>query len=137
MAAALRAPPADADGGGAGAAPPAVLRALPYFYNSVVDADKTARVLRWSDEYHSALGFAHSLLYVLPRDAAAFEAHLGIRALVEERRLALVLWDQHAGFAEFKVSWRGPGWPSRLLAQVPCRQARLCVRAYSCDCSHT
>ena len=80
--------------------------------------------------------FAHSLLYVLPRDAAAFEAHPGIRALLEERRLALVLWDQHAGFAEFKVSWRGPGWPCRLLAQVPCRQVRLC-QCMQFDCSHT
>ncbi|KAL4423820.1 hypothetical protein ABPG75_001121 [Micractinium tetrahymenae] len=101
LAAALRAPPADA-GDRAASGPPAVLRALPYFYNSVVDADKTAWLLRWSDEYHATLGFSRSLLYVLPRDAAAFEAHPGIRALVEERRLALVLWDQHAGFAEFR-----------------------------------
>lgn len=114
-----------------------MLRALPYFYNAVVDAGKTARLLTWSDEYHAALGFALSLLYVLPRDMAAFEAHPGIRALVERQRLALVLWDQHAGFAEFKV--RG-GPAAGVGGPLPCRRRlagpAACLRRCLWLCCH-
>lgn len=106
-----------------------MLRALPYFYNSVVDADKTARVLQWSEEYHAALGFSASLLYVLPRDVAAFVAHPGIRALVEEQRLVLVLWDQHAGFAEFMVSREPLAWHANRLQRPACKPSYwLCMQ---------
>jgi hypothetical protein len=96
--AALGAPPADADGGGVRT----LHRTLPY--HASLPVPRLARILEWSEQYHTSLGFAGTYMYALPKDVAELEAHPGIRSLVARRQLTIILWDE---FATYKVGLAG------------------------------
>lgn len=83
---------------------PKLLRAFPYFHT--VDANKTAKLIHWSHKYHSPLGFDGVVMYVLPKDVRDMEAHKGLRALMADGRLTLVVWDEfpwHEGWRDFDL----------------------------------
>ncbi|KAL4434827.1 hypothetical protein ABPG77_005354 [Micractinium sp. CCAP 211/92] len=98
---------AAAAGAAAGAAArpqPRLLRIFPYFHS--VDVNKTARLVRWSHKYHKPLGFESVIMYVLPKHVRDVEAHEGLRALMADGRLRLVLWDEfpwYQGWRDFDL----------------------------------
>ncbi|PSC70646.1 sidekick isoform X1 [Micractinium conductrix] len=80
--------------------PPSLYRALPYL--STIHPTRVARILRWSNQYHAAVGLRGALLYVLSKDVAALESNPVIGMLVAARRLTLVLWDDFAWLRQWR-----------------------------------